>query len=163
MEQEIFNELKSEVTDLGKSVGKVGELHAIGIISRVLGLFLLIFTVVLLIFALLSFGAVAAIDALSAVMPVWAGALIVGGVYLLLLCIAIACRKALFVHPFISLLSKQIKTEEELEKKTMEAEHQAELKCVKMQFKVENATRELDFYANIISRIWGAIKKKIIG
>jgi len=158
MENEFFNEVKNEVTEYGKSVGEVGKLRLIGIISRVLGLFLLILTLVLCALALFTFGAVAIIDVLSAYMPVWAASLIIGSTYIVLIVIALACRKQLFIHPFIKMLSKQITTEEELALKTMEAEHKAELQQVRMQCQVENATRELDFYASLLSRAWDAIK-----
>ena len=158
MENEFFNQVKEEVTEYGKSVGRVGKLRLIGIISRVLGMFLLIFTVVLCALALFTFGAVAAIDAMSACMPVWAAALIIGSAYIVLIAIAIACRKPLFIHPFIKLLSKQIRSEEELALRIMEAEHKAELQQVRMQCQVENATRELDFYAGLLTRAWNFIK-----
>ncbi len=158
MENEFFNEVKNEVTEYGKSVGEVGKLRLIGIISRVLGLFLLILTLVLCALAIFTFGAVAIINILSAYMPVWAASLIIGSTYIVLIIIALACRKQLFIHPFIKMLSKQITTEEELALKTMEAEHKAELQQVRMQCQVENATRELDFYASLLSRAWDAIK-----
>ena len=158
MENEFFNQVKEEVTEYGKSVGRVGKLRLIGIISRVLGMFLLIFTVVLCVLALFTFGAVAAIDAMSACMPVWSAALIIGSAYIVLIAIAIACRKPLFIHPFIKLLSKQIRSEEELALRIMEAEHKAEIQQVRMQCQVENATRELDFYAGLLTRAWNFIK-----
>ena len=158
MENEFFNQVKEEVTEYGKSVGRVGKLRLIGIVSRVLGMFLLIFTVVLCVLALFTFGAVAAIDAMSACMPVWSAALIIGSAYIALIAIAIVCRKPLVIHPFIKLLSKQIRSEEELALRIMEAEHKAELQQVRMQCQVENATRELDFYAGMISRAWKYIK-----
>ena len=159
MENEFFNQVKNEVTEYGKSLGKVGQLRLIGIISRVLGLFLLIFTVVLCALALFTFGAVAVIDILANYMPVWAAALIIGSTYIVLIGIALACRKPLFINPFIKQLSKQIKSEEELALKTLEAEHQAQMREVRMRCQVKNATRELDFYANLISRVWKAIKR----
>ncbi|MBQ2540602.1 MAG: hypothetical protein II551_03025 [Paludibacteraceae bacterium] len=158
MEQDFFDRLKSELTAYGESVGKVGELRLIGIVSRVLGLFLLIFTVVLCALALFTFGAVAAIDAMSRCMPVWAASLIIGSTYVVLIVVALVFRRQLFIHPFIKLLSKQITTQEELALQTMEAEHKAEIQRVKMQCHVENATRELDFYANFLARIWETIK-----
>ena len=111
METEFFNQIKGEITEYGKSLGEVGRLRLIGIISRVLGLFLLIFTLVLCALALFTFGAVAAIDAMSAYMPVWAAALIIGSAYIVLIIIAIAFHKPLFIHPFIKLLSKEIQTD----------------------------------------------------
>ena len=161
MENEIFEQIKSELTEYGKSVGEVGRLRLIGIISRVLGLFLLIFTLTLCVLALFTFGAVAAIDAMSAYMPVWAAALIISSAYIVLIIIAIACRKQLFIHPFIKQLSKEISTEEELALKTMEAEHQVELQNVRIECQVENATRELNFYMNLFSRVWNLITGKI--
>ena len=161
MESEIFEQIKSELTEYGKSVGEVGRLKLIGIISRVLGLFLLIFTLLLCVLALFTFGAVAAIDAMSAHMPVWAAALIIGSTYIVLIIIAIACRKQLFIHPFIKQLSKEISTEEELALKTMEAEHHAELQSVRMECHVENATREMNFYMNLFSRVWNLITGKL--
>ena len=95
MDNSFFSQLKSELAQYGQTVGKMGQLHLIGIISRVLGLFLLIFTTVLCVMAFLAFCAVAAINALAFCMPVWAAALIVGAAYLLLLFCAIICRTLL--------------------------------------------------------------------
>ncbi len=158
MENEIFDQIKRELTAYGESMGEVGRLRLIGIISHVLGLFLLIFTIVLCVFAILSFGAVAVIHALSACMPIWAASLIIGSLYIVLIVVAVACRKTLFIHPFIQLLSKDIRTEEELSIRTIEAEHKAELQQVKMSCQVENATRELEFYTNLLGRAWKFIK-----
>jgi len=102
---------------------------------------------------------VAAIDAMSACMPVWAAALIIGSTYIVVLVVALACRKQLFIHPFIKLLSKQITTEEELALKTIEAENEAKLQRVRMECQVENATREWNFYVSLLSRSWGFIRK----
>ena len=129
METEFFNQIKGEITEYGKSLGEVGRLRLIGIISRVLGLFLLIFTVVLCALALFTFAAVAVIDILANYMPVWSAALIIGSVYIVLIVIALVCQKALFIHPFIRLLSRQIASEEELTLRTMEAEHQARMQA----------------------------------
>ncbi|MBR4564229.1 MAG: phage holin family protein [Paludibacteraceae bacterium] len=161
MENDYVNRIKEEVGAYGESLCNVGRLRVVGIVSRILGLFLLIFTVVLLVFALLSFGAVAAIDALSNCMPVWAASLIVGSVFLILLVIAVAFRKPLFIHPFILLMTKQIRSEEELALKTMEAEHQAEIQGIRLESRVENATRELNLYANIFGRIWSWLSGKL--
>ena len=158
MDNSFFSQIKSELAQYGQTVGKMGQLHLIGIISRVLGLFLLIFTTVLCVMAFLAFCAVAAIDALSFYMPVWASALIVGGVYVLLLIIAVLCRKPLFINPFIRLLSKQLKSEDELTSQLVETEHQLEMQQVRMECQVENATREFDFYVNLITRGWKVFK-----
>ena len=161
MEKDIFEQLKQELSTYGQSMGEVGRLRLVSVVSRVLGLFLLIFTIVLCVFALLAFGAVAAIHALSACMPIWAASLIIGSIYIVLMAVTIMCRKQLFINPFIHLMDKQIHTEEELALKTMEAEHKAELQRVKMECQVDNATRELDFYANLLSRAWNFITGKL--
>ena len=158
MENEFVGQIKQELTTYGTALGEVGRLRLVGILSRMIGLFLLILSVVICAVGLFTFLAVAVIDALAYSMPVWAASLIVGSAYLLLIIIAIACRKQLFIHPFIKLLTKQIKTEEELERKTMEAEHQADMQRVKMACQVENATREIEFYLNFLTRAWNAIR-----
>lgn len=164
MEKDFFESLKQELTACGKSLSEVGRLRLIGIISRILGLFLLIFTVVLCVFALLAFASVAALNAMTSVMPLWAAALILGAGYILLIIVVIACRKPLFIHPFIRLMSKQLRSEEELALKTLEAEHQAELDYLRIENRVENATREVNFYIAFIGRAWswlsGLLHKK---
>lgn len=142
--------MKNNITGYGTALSEVGKLKLIGVVSRVLGLFLLIFTLMMCVFALFTFGAVAAIDALAMCMPVWAAALIVSSAYILLIIIAILCRKPLFVHPFIALLSKQvIKTEQELEVATLRAEYDAEMRA-----------SQLSLYTSLISRVWKWIASK---
>ena len=162
MENELFEKIKSEATVYGKAIGHVGRLHLIGLISRVLGLFLLIFTVILCVLALFTFGAVAAIDVMGNYMPVWAAALIIGSVYLVIILVAVFCRRQLFVQPFIALLSKHlIHTQEELDIETLKATHEVELQTVRIETRIENATRELDFYASLITRVWKWITDKL--
>ena len=158
MENDFMTQIKDELAEYGKAVGKIGQLRLIGIISRVLGLFLLIFTVVLCALALFTFAAVALIDILANYMPVWAAALIIGSTYVVLIVVAIVCRKPLFIHPFIKLLTSQIGTEEELALKTIEAESEARIQRVRIENKVENATRELELYTNLLLRGWNFLK-----
>lgn len=158
MENEFFAQLKQELAEYGKALGAAGQLRLVGIISRVLGLFLLIFTLVLCTLAVFAFIAVALIDVLSSCLPVWAAALIVGSAYILLIILAIACRKPLFIHPFIKLLTKQVRSEEELALKVIEAEHQAEVARVRMIGRVDNATREFNFFVSLFTRLWEVIK-----
>jgi hypothetical protein len=159
MGKDFFALLKQELTEYGKSLGQYGQLRLIGIISRVLGMFLLILTVVLCGLALFTFAAIAVIDILSNYMPVWAAALIIGSTYIVLIIMAFVCRQKWFINPFIKMLSEQIKTEEELILKTAEAEHQAEIQRVRMECHIENATREITFYTGLITRIWESLKR----
>ena len=45
MENDFVSQVKSELTEYSKSLAEIGKLRLIGIVSRVLGLFLLILTV----------------------------------------------------------------------------------------------------------------------
>ena len=152
MQNDSFDQFKTELTEYGSALSKAGKLRMVSIISRLLGLFLLILSLVLLVFAILSFGAVAIIHALSNHMPIWAAALIMGALYFLLIVITISCRKQLFIHPFIRL--------EELEKKTIEADYQADLRRIRIETQVENATREFTFYTKLVYRVWNFITGK---
>ena len=154
MENDFVSQVKSELTEYSKSLAEIGKLRLIGIVSRVLGLFLLILTVVLCAIGLFAFASVAAINALTACMPLWAAALILGAVFLLLIILAIVCRKPLFVHPFIRLMSNQIRSEEELALRTIEAENNAQLQRVKMECRVQNATQQFHFVTSLIGKIW---------
>ena len=142
--------MKNELTDYGTALGQVGKLKLIGLISRVLGLFLLIFTVVLCLLALFTFGAVAAVDAMSACMPVWVAAVIISSAYILLIVIAILCRRPLFINPFIALLSKHVIT----------TEQELELATIKAEYEVEKQVSQFSLYANIVTRIWKWIAAK---
>ena len=158
MDNEYINQIKQELTDLGKSLAEVGKLRLIGIISKVLGLFLFILTIVLCTLALFTFAAIAAIDIMAQYMPVWAASLILGSAYIVLIALAIACRRRWFINPFIRMLHEQIFTEEELALKTLEAEHKVDTQRVRMQCKVENATREWNFYVGFFSRAWKYVR-----
>ena len=160
MENDFVSQVKSELTEYSKSLAEIGKLRLIGIVSRVLGLFLLILTVVLCAIGLFAFASVAAINALTACMPLWAAALILGAVFLLLIILAIVCRKPLFVHPFIRLMSNQIRSEEELALRTIEAENNAQLQRVKMECRVQNATQQFHFLTSLIGKIWNLFVKK---
>ena len=76
----------------------------------------------------------------------------------LFIIIAILCRKPLFIHPFITLLTSQISTEEELALKTIEAESEARIQRVRIENKVENATREFELCTNLLLRGWNFLK-----
>lgn len=153
MDQDVIGQIKSEISSYGQALGEVGKLRLIRLISRLLGLFLLMFIVLLLVFAVLTFGAVAIIDTLTNHMPLWAATLIVGGVYLVLLFVVIACRKPLFVHPFIKMMTAEVTTEEELALKTIEAEHKVELQTIRLNNQVATATQSLNLIFSVIARI----------
>lgn len=123
MDNNYIDQVQTDLKAYLKTQTTICKLRLIGGISRVLGIFLLALTIILLLFALLSFLAVAALSALSIVLPLWAAALIIAALYLLLIVIAIVCRKQLFINPFVRRLSliffireKQEMEEEQLRK-----------------------------------------------
>jgi len=112
MENDFLNEVQNDVKAYAKTLTTVGKLRLVGGISRVLGLFLLILTTVLLIFGFLALCSVAAIHGLSYCMPVWLAALVVGALYLIFIVIVIVQRKKLFINPFVRTLSSIFFAEE---------------------------------------------------
>lgn len=105
MENPFLNEVQNDVKAYAQTLTTVGKLRLVGGISRVLGLFLLILTIILLLFGFIALCAVAAIHGLSFVMPIWAAALIVAATYVILIAVVIILRKQLFINPFVRLLS----------------------------------------------------------
>ena len=74
-------------------------------LARIIGLILFGLVVILLTFAIIGFGGIAAIFALSACMPTWAATLIIVAVWALLLCGAVTFRKQLFINPVLAAVS----------------------------------------------------------
>ena len=105
MENPFLNEVQNDVKAYAQTLTTVGKLRLVGGISRVLGLFLLILTIILLLFGFIALCAVAAIHGLSFVMPIWAAALIVAASYVVLIAVVIILRKQLFINPFVRMLS----------------------------------------------------------
>ena len=125
MDNNYLDQVQTDLKAYVKTQMTIGKLQLVGGISRILGIFLLALTIILLLFALLYFLAVSAISALSIALPLWASALIMAAFYLLLILIAIVCRKQLFINPFVRRLSqiffareKQEMEEEQLRKET---------------------------------------------
>ena len=106
MDNNYIDQVQTDLKAYIKTKTTIGKLRLIGGASRILGIFLLALTIILLLFALLAFLSVSAISALSSVLPLWAAALIITAFYLLLILIAIVCRKQLFINPFVRRLSQ---------------------------------------------------------
>ena len=152
---ERLHEFTEGVKEYGKAVGKTGQLKVIDIASRALGMFLLWLTIILLLFAVLCFCSVAAISALGAYMPIWAAALVMVGVHILLIGILYAKRQALFVRPFLRLMSGgTVQTERDLEIETLKAEHTKEM-CEANLF-----TR---LAVEVVDRIFGLVERIVAG
>ncbi|MBR4432544.1 MAG: phage holin family protein [Paludibacteraceae bacterium] len=115
---------KLDLQSLAKSEYEVARLRFIDKASRLVGALLLTICLILIAFAVLTFGAAAAIFALAQCIPTWAACLIIGAVYLLLVPVLFACSKVLFFNPIVNKLSG-IKTIEELQCETARAEGRA--------------------------------------
>lgn len=104
-QNDFLSQVQTDVKAFVSTQTTIGKLRLVSAVSRILGIFLLAITIVLLSFALLCFVAVAAISAISAVVPLWAAALMVAALYIVLIVIAIVWRKCLFVRPFVRKLN----------------------------------------------------------
>ena len=120
-----------DVNAFAKAEYDVARLKVIDKVSRLVGTLLLIICLILIAFAVLTFGAAAAVYALAQVVPMWASCLIIGAVYLLLIPILCLASTALFVNPIIRKLSG-IKNEHELMYKTIRAEDEAAVQRERM-------------------------------
>lgn len=73
--------------------------------ARIVGLILFALGLVLLLFAVISFGCLALIYALGQTLPMWASALIVVALWLLIMTGAIVFRQQLFINPMLAAIS----------------------------------------------------------
>jgi len=73
--------------------------------ARIVGLILFALVLVLLLFAVISFGCLALIFAIAQTLPMWASALIVVALWLLILIGAIVFRQQLFINPMLAAIS----------------------------------------------------------
>jgi len=105
MENEFIHQVREDISAYLQTETILSKLRIVGGLSRVLGLFLLMLTVVLLFFGLLAFCCVAAIVGLSYCMPLWAAALVVGSLFVVGIILVVSFRKQLFINPFVKLLS----------------------------------------------------------
>lgn len=133
-----FNQVQTDVKDYVSTQTTIGKLRLVSAVSRILGVFLFTITLILLAFALLCFLAVAAISALSVVVPLWAAALIVAALYLLLIIIAIVGRKGLFVRPFVRKLNTILAVEGTQEADEPRLQEKASLQLEKINMDINN-------------------------
>lgn len=73
--------------------------------AKIVGLILFALVVILLLFAVISFGCLALIYAIGQVMPMWASALIVVALWLLLMIGVVVFRDQLFINPMLAAIS----------------------------------------------------------
>jgi len=73
--------------------------------ARIVGLILFALVLVLLLFAVISFGCLALLFALGQTLPLWVSALIVVALWLLIMIGAIVFRQQLFINPMLAAIS----------------------------------------------------------
>ncbi len=73
--------------------------------AKIIGLILFALALILLLFAIISFGCLALIFALGKALPLWAAALIVVALWLLIMIGAIVFRNQLFINPVLAAIS----------------------------------------------------------
>ena len=73
--------------------------------ARIVGLILFALAIILLLFAVISFGCLALIFAIGQTLPMWASTLIVVGLWLLIMTGAIVFRNQLFIYPILAAIS----------------------------------------------------------
>ena len=73
--------------------------------AKIVGLILFALVLVLLLFAVISFGCIALIFAIGQALPMWASTLIVVGLWLLIMVGAIMFRQQLFINPMLAAIS----------------------------------------------------------
>ena len=73
--------------------------------AKIAGLILFALVLILLLFAVVSFGCFALIFALGQTLPMWASALIVMALWLLIMIGAIVFRQQLFINPMLAAIS----------------------------------------------------------
>lgn len=73
--------------------------------AKIVGLILFALVLILLLFAVVSFGCFALIFALGQTLPMWASALIVMALWLLIMIGAIVFRQQLFINPMLAAIS----------------------------------------------------------
>ena len=113
----------SDIEKLAKAEYDIVRFHVVDYVSRMVGALFLAISILLIVFAILAFGAGAAVFALAQCMPTWAACLIIGGVFVILVPVVILGSTILFVNPVVRKLSG-LKNSEQLQMETIKAEGQ---------------------------------------
>jgi len=155
--QDQKNEILSEVENYAKAEYEFARLQLVDHTSRLVGALLLIICLILIAFAVLAFCAAAAVVALAQCVPTWAACLIVGGVYLLLIPLLIACSRVLFVDPIVRKLSG-LKNSEALKFETLRAEGRVGVQRERLNGRVRMVQLIYNQYVQLAKTIWNTIR-----
>lgn len=156
--QENKDVMVSEVEAFAKAEYEVARLKLVDSAAKLIGSLLLTICLILVAFAVLSFCAAAAVFALALCMPIWAACLIIGGVYLLLIPLLIACSKALFINPIVNKLSG-LKNIEQLTYETLRAEGRAAVHRERMSSHVRFVQTLYRYYSRIAQTAWQTVRR----
>ena len=105
MDNQLYQKLVDEIKSYLQVRYDLVRLSVLEKMSKILGLVLVTFVVILLIFVFLSLGAVALSILLSKWLPTWSAFLIVGALVLVMIALAIIFREKWFINPIIGALS----------------------------------------------------------
>lgn len=155
--QDTREQILSEVKTFAKAEYDVARLQVINQVSHLIGSLLLTICLILIAFAVLTFGAAAAVFALAQCMPTWAACLVAGAVYLLLIPLLLACSKVLFTNPIVNKLSG-LKNLEELKCETIRAEGNAALQRERMNGRIRFAHTTYLFYSQLVKTVWQTVR-----
>ena len=150
-------QILSEVQAYAKAEYELARLQIINSVSHVVGSLLLTICIILVAFAVISFGASAAVFALSQHLPMWAACLIIGGVYLLMIPLLIGLGKFLFVNPIIKKMSG-LKDAEALQYETLRAEGRAAVQRERISAHVRIVQAIYVHYTQLAQTAWNAIR-----
>ena len=159
--QDKENKFLSEVEAYAKAEFELARLQVIENTSRLVGSLLLSMCLVLALFAILAFCAVAAVVALAHCLPLLAACLIVGGFYLLLIPILIACSEVLFVNPIVRKLSG-LKNSEELKYETLRAEGRAAVQRERINGHLRLVQAIYNYSTQLLQTVWSAIRSLFV-
>lgn len=155
--QDKKEQILSEVESLAKAEYELARLQVIDKTSHLVGSLLLALCLILVVFAVLTFCAIAAVFALALCLPAWAACLIVGAFYLLLIPVLIACSKILFIDPIVRKLSG-LKNLEELKFETIRAEGLAAVQRERINGHLRFAKTVYNYYTQLMQTAWNAIR-----
>ncbi|MBQ2440929.1 MAG: phage holin family protein [Paludibacteraceae bacterium] len=105
MDNQLYQKLVDEIKSYLQVRYDLVRLSVLEKMSKILGLVLVTFVVILLIFVFLSLGAVALSILLAQWLPTWSAFLIVGALVLVLIALTIIFREKWFLDPLVRTLS----------------------------------------------------------
>ena len=166
-EKNVFQEAKeqilTEISTYAQAEYEYSRLRVVDYVSRLVGGVLLAIGLILIVFAVLSFCAAAAVFALALYVPMWAACLIVGACYILLIPILVICSRTLFRNIIIRRMSG-LKNGEALRLETVRAEGNAAVRRERLNghlFVVQALHNQLSRWGHLIIRLFrGLFRKK---